>query len=87
MIRDHHPFKGAARGDPLDIFTNWGGLRGYFLGFGRFWGGHAPGIADAWISRPPKSRFFKTDQTPLELGKGKGRGKHEGRYRGVGNGV
>ena len=27
-----------------------------------------------WIVRPPKSRFFKTDQTPLELGKGKGNG-------------
>ena len=27
-----------------------------------------------WIARPPKSRFFKTDQTPLELGKGKGNG-------------
>ena len=28
----------------------------------------------AGIVRPPKSRFFKTDQTPLELGKGKGNG-------------
>ena len=27
-----------------------------------------------WIVRSPKSRFFKTDQTPLELGKGKGNG-------------
>ena len=27
-----------------------------------------------WIVRPPKSRFFKTDQTPLEPGKGKGNG-------------
>ena len=29
---------------------------------------------DGWIGRPPKSRFFKTDQKPLELGKGKGNG-------------
>ena len=31
-----------------------------------------PGHPDGWIGRPPKSRFFKTDQTPLELGKGQG---------------
>ena len=38
--------------------------------------GGAPrrGHPDGWIVRPPKSRFFKTDQTPLELGKGKGNG-------------
>ena len=33
-----------------------------------------PGHPGGWIVRPPKSRFFKTDQTPLELGKGKGYG-------------
>ena len=33
-----------------------------------------PGHGRGWIVRPPKSRFFKTDQTPLELGKGKGNG-------------
>ena len=33
-----------------------------------------PGHPGAEIDRPPKSRFFKTDQTPLELGKGKGNG-------------
>ena len=38
-----------------------------------------PGHPGAEIDRPPKSRFFKTDQTPLELGKGKG--KHKGKYR------
>ena len=32
------------------------------------------GHPGGWIARPPKSRFFKTDQTPLELGKGKGNG-------------
>ena len=31
-----------------------------------------------WIVRPPKSKFFKTEQTPLGLGKGKGRGKDTG---------
>ena len=44
-----------------------------------FWevlGGVSPcrGHLRGWIVRPPKSRFFKTDQTPLELGKGKGNG-------------
>ena len=43
------------------------------------------GYGAAWIVRPPKSRFFKTDQTPLELGKGTG--KHKGKYRGLGLGV
>ena len=33
----------------------------------------------AGIVRPPKPTFFKTDQTPLELGKGNG--KHKGKYR------
>ena len=39
-------------------------------------GGVVPraGRPDGWFARPPKSRFFKTDQTPLELGKGKGNG-------------
>ena len=38
-----------------------------------------------WIGRPPKSRFFKTDQTPLELGKclglGKGKGLGTGKHK------
>ena len=38
------------------------------------------------IVRPPKSRFFKTDQTPLELGKGKGNGLGEGQAHGPGLG-
>ena len=43
-----------------------------------------------WIARPPKSRFFKTDQTPLELGKclglgkGKGLGTDKHRHKGKG---
>ena len=55
------------------------GSRGRKIKFSRvleiFWGG-APRARhpDAGIVRPPKSRFFKTDQTPLELGKGKGNG-------------
>ena len=40
--------------------------------------------------RPPKSRFFKTDQTPLELGKclglGKGKGLGTGKHRHKGKG-
>ena len=49
------------------------------IGFGRcwhcFWKGFGgvsprPGHPGAEIDRPPKSRFFKTDQTPLELGMG-----------------
>ena len=39
-----------------------------------------------WIVRPPKSRFFKTDQTPLELGKGKGNGLGQGEAHGPGLG-
>ena len=39
-----------------------------------------------WIVRPPKSRFFKTDQTPLELGKGKGNGLGQGQAQGPGLG-
>ena len=43
-----------------------------------------------WITRPPKSRFFKTDQTPLELGKclglGKGKGLGTGKHRHMGKG-
>ena len=41
-----------------------------------FFGGGAPcpGHLRAGIVRPPKPTFFKTDQTPLELGKGKGNG-------------
>ena len=50
------------------------------------WGAPRACQPDGWIARPPKSRFFKTDQTPLELGKGKGRGKHKGKYRGLGKG-
>ena len=59
-----------------------------FHWFWEFFWGDIQGRADpgGWISRPPKSRFFKTDQTPLELGKGKGRGKHKGKYRGLGKG-
>ena len=42
------------------------------------------------IVRPPKSRFFKTDQTPLELGKclglGKGKGLGTGKHRHKGKG-
>ena len=56
-----------------------------------FWGvrprrGHHWG----WIVRPSKSRFFKTDQTPLELGKclglGKGKGLGTGKHRHKGKG-
>ena len=36
--------------------------------------GPCRGHGAAAIVRPPKSRFFKTDQTPLEPGKGKGNG-------------
>ena len=49
-----------------------------------------PGHPDGWIARPPKSRFFKTDQTPLELGKclglgkGKGLGTDKHRHKGKG---
>ena len=39
-----------------------------------------------WIARPPKSRFFKTDQTPLELGKCLGLGKGLGKGKGLGTG-
>ena len=48
---------------------------------------------DGWIVRPPKSRFFKTDQTPLELvkclglGKGKGLGTGKHRHKGKGKGT
>ena len=60
-----------------------------------FWevlGGGAPrrGHPGGWIVRPPKSRFFKTDQTPLELGKclglgkGKGLGTDKHRHKGKG---
>ena len=54
-----------------------------------FWevlGGGAPRtqIGAAWIARPPKSRFFKTDQTPLELGKCLGLGKGLGKGLGTG---
>ena len=41
---------------------------------------------EAAIVRPPKSRFFKTDQTPLELGKGKGNGLGQGQAHGPGLG-
>ena len=55
-----------------------------------FGGGHAAAIPTAGISRPPKSRFFKTDQTPLELGKclglGKGKGLGTGKHRHKGKG-
>jgi len=47
-----------------------------FQWFWKVLGGVSPcrGHPGGWIVRPPKSRFFKTDQTPLELGKGKGNG-------------
>ena len=49
-----------------------------------------PGHPGGWIVRPPKSRFFKTDQTPLELGKclglGKGKGLGTGKHRHKGKG-
>ena len=48
------------------------------------------GDGRAAIARPPKSRFFKTDQTPLELGKclglGKGKGLGTGKHRHKGKG-
>ena len=57
-------------------------------------GGPKDGPSPGEISRPPKSRFFKTDQTPLELGKclglGKGKGlgtdmhRHKGKGRDTG---
>ena len=55
-------------------------------------GGVSPrlGHLRAGIVRPPKSRFFKTDQTPLELGKclglGKGKGLGTGKHRHKGKG-
>ena len=59
-----------------------------------FWevlgGAPCPGHLRAGIVRPPKSRFFKTDQTPLELGKclglgnGKGLGTDIHRHKGKG---
>ena len=46
-----------------------------FHWFSEVLGGGSPrGRPDAGMVRPLKSRFFKTDQTPLELGKGKGNG-------------
>ena len=59
-----------------------------------FWkvlgGGPCPGHPEAGIVRPPKSRFFKTDQTPLELGKclglGKGKGLGTGKHKHKGMG-
>ena len=60
-----------------------------------FWevlGGGAPHTRSGvgWIARPPKSRFFKTDQTPLELGKclglGKSKGLGTGKHRHKGKG-
>ena len=61
------------------------------MNFQWFWevfGGGAPRACqpDAGIVRPPKSRFFKTDQTPLELGKGKGNGLGQGQAHGPGLG-
>ena len=55
-------------------------------------GGGAPprGHPGAGSVRPPKSRFFKTNQTPLELGKclglgkGKGLGTDKHRHKGKG---
>ena len=54
--------------------------------------GGAPrqGHPGGWIARHPKSRFFKTDQTPLELGKclglGSCKGLGTGKYRDMGKG-
>ena len=45
-----------------------------------------PGHPGGWIARPPKSRFFKTDQTPLELGKCLGLGKGLGKGKGLATG-
>ena len=65
------------------------------LNFHWFWtvlGGVSPlrGHLRGWIVRPPKSRFFKTDQTPLELGKclglGKGKGLGTDKHRHMGKG-
>ena len=63
-----------------------------FHWFWKVWGGVSPRSGDgaAAIVRPPKSRFFKTDQTPLELGKclglGKGKGLGTGKHRHKGKG-
>ena len=55
-----------------------------------FGGGPRTRHPDAGIARPPKSRFFKTSQSPLELGKclglGKGKGLGTGKHRHKGKG-
>ena len=55
----------SSRARIIDFSMVFGGLGG---------GGPRTCQSRGWIVRPPKSRFFKTDQTPLELGKGKGNG-------------
>ena len=63
-----------------------------FQCFWRFFLGGVPRTryGGGWIVRPPKSRFFKTDQTPLELGKclglGKGKGLGTGKHGHKGKG-
>ena len=55
-------------------------------------GGGAPRTRGGvgWIARPPKSRFLKTNQTPLELGKclvlGNGKGLGTGKHKHMGKG-
>ena len=48
------------------------------------------GDGRGWIVRPPKSRFFKTDQAPLERGKclglGNGKGLRTGKHKHMGKG-
>ena len=55
-----------------------------------FGGGPTHPASTGCISRPPKSRFFKTDQTPLELGKclglSKGKGLGTGKHKHKGKG-
>ena len=68
--------------------ASWKRLGTVLEDFSSFGGRPCTGYGRGWFARPPKSRFFKTDQTPLELGiaKGKGTGKHKGKYRGLGKG-